>query len=110
MRTREIISAAKKLGTEAGVNAASWVELNAGEAVIIVRIFAGVDPAVYNALRYPNLSGEYADDLTPQSLAEDIGIEYDDDRLDDACSAWEDASSTAFERELSRRCREYLKA
>ncbi len=108
MRTREIIRASRKLGQEAGHAAATWAEINESNAARILQGFEDCDPKVLDAFAWPDLSGEWADSPTPQSLAEEIGIDPEDDRLDSACDAWEESSSRAFENEITRRCRLYL--
>ena len=108
MRTREVIREAKKLGADAGTSAATWAEIDESNAARILKGFEDCDPAILDSFYWPNLSGEWADSPTPQSLAEEIGIDPEDDRLDSACDAWEESSSRAFENEITRRCRLYL--
>ena len=112
MRTRDLKSAARHMGRDAGISAASWAEIDETNAAAILKGFEDGDPVVYDAFRFPNLSGEMADDPTPQTLADDLGIAEDDRRadwlIDEICGAWEEASSLAFEREVCRRCRVYL--
>lgn len=107
MRTREILRAARRDGRSAGENAASWVFDGNTSAETYARVLRGLedgDPETLNVLRVPNLSGEYADDPTPRSLAEDYGIE---DRADldadaradleaEVADAWETAATDAF--------------
>jgi len=58
------------------------------------------DPALYDSVQLPDLSGEYADGPTPRSLAEEYGIGEDNDPdniiLDDICSEWEEGVNTGF--------------
>ena len=112
MRTRDLKSAARRMGRDAGISAASWVEIDETNAATILMGFEDGDPVVYDAFRFPNLSGEYADDPTPQSLAEDLDLAEDDPRadwlIDEVCTAWETAASEAFEREICKRCRVYV--
>lgn len=108
MRTREIIREAKRLGRDAGEAAASWcIDGNTTDETKakILKGYEDGDPEVMDMFRLPDLSGEWADGPTPRSLAEDIGIEEDDERLDDACSAWEEAVSDGFWNELIRSCK-----
>lgn len=112
MRTRDVMRAARKAGREAGQAAASWAHDGNTQRSWYERTLKGIqdgDPAVLDQFNLPNLSGEYADDPTPQRLAEDIGIEPDDERLDDACAEWENESATAFWEALERECRQALK-
>lgn len=111
MRTRDILRQARKDGKRTGEAAASWVFDGNTPQETYQRVLKGLDdgdPAVYDSLRTPNLSGEYADDPTPRTLAEDYDIteERDPDGflLDKVCTAWEDAASQAFWREIERVC------
>lgn len=112
MRTREILRKARRDGRAAGLAAASWVFDGNTKDETYKRFLQGMrdgDPEVMDAVNTPNLSGEYADDPTPQSLAEDYDLDESNDpegwRLDEACSAWEEAASQAFWDELERVCR-----
>lgn len=116
MRTRDLKAAARKAGRRAGESAASWatdfgrmnVRDSQDTARRIIKGFADGDPEVLDSFRFPNLSGEYADDLTPQSLMEDLGLDQDDPRAewleDTLCSLWEDAACMSFEASIIRAC------
>ena len=115
MRTRDMIRAARKAGASAGKNAASWTQHDSNaDAAWYESTLRGLndgDPEVLDAFNVPNLSGEWANDPTPQTLADDYGIDADNDpdgwRLDAVCQAWEDAALLAFWSELERICRFY---
>ena len=120
MRTRDILRMAKRDGKRAGVNAAGWA-LAVGrmtqlqERETAERVLRGIedcDPAILDRFSVPNLSGEFAGDPTPRSLAEDYGIADDDPRaewlVDELSAAWENAASESFWREIARSCRESL--
>lgn len=109
MRTRDILRQARKDGRQAGLAAASWVFDGNTSKRTFERIANGIadgDPEVLDSLRGPNLSGEYADDPTPRSLAADYDLAEDDPRaewlIDDLATAWEDAASLAFWHEVER--------
>lgn len=109
MRTREILRKARHNGRNAGHAAASWCfDGNTTEATYrhFLKGLDDGDPAVLDAFNPPNLSGEWADSPTPRTLADDYNLDEDNDpdgwRLDEACTAWEDAASTAFWNELER--------
>ena len=111
MRTREIMRKARRDGRNAGKSAASWVFDGNTKDETYKRVLQGIkdgDPEILDAFRTPNLSGEYADDPTPQTLAEDYDLDSDNDpegwRLDEACTAWENAASDAFWAEVERVC------
>lgn len=83
---------AKYLGADAAMAAASWVELSESDATSIL---SDVDPQVMDRYREPNLSGEFADDPTPASIAHDVGANdgdiafYGIDLLSEIADAWE---------------------
>jgi len=117
MRTREILRKARRDGRDAGRNAASWCfDGNTTDATYryVLKGLEDGDPAVLDTYSAPNLSGEWADAPTPQSLAEDYDLDTTNDpdstRLDEACSVWEDAASEAFWKELERTARYYVEA
>lgn len=117
MRTRELKAAARAAGKAAGTNAGSWA-IDGNTSVDTCRriliAFDEGDPAILDSFRYPDLSGEFSGDPTPRSLMEDLGLSEDDPRFDwlesELCDEWENASSLAFEREVSWRCRVYVSA
>lgn len=108
MRRREMLSLARRDGKEAAENAASWcVDGNTSDAARgeILRGIRECDPAVLDRFSLPNLSGEYADAMTPAKLAE--LCEYDLDKrgpddFDEICDAWEAAVNDAFWPALER--------
>lgn len=122
MRTREMLARARRYGKDAGAAAADWATdfgrmtqtASRQTAERILRALADNDSAVLDSFRIPNLSGEYADDPTPATLAEDCGLDPDDSRAewltDELSSAWEEAAGKAFWRELERACRAELSA
>lgn len=117
--------AAEELGAEAGKNAADWWEQDAigGRATrserecaeLTLRGLDDGDPLVLDSLPCPNLSGEWAGDPTPRSLAEELGFNpdgYNDgpEILSDLCDAWQDAASDAVVSAVESHCRSYLEA
>ena len=105
----ELVTLATALGANAGRAAASWVTDGNTTPATYRRILQGIedgDPEVLDACRTPDLSGEYAGDPTPRTLADELGLEDgDDDWLDDCCTAYEVAASQSFWDELERVCR-----
>jgi hypothetical protein len=90
---------AAKLGTEAGEAAASWVFDGNSTQAAYLKILTGIiegDPLVLDSLAEPNLSGEWGDETTPGTLADELGLAEDDLAVDDACEAWEQAARDAF--------------
>jgi len=108
MHTQELIQQAKLNGASAGRAAASWVfdGNTAPETYIrILRMYDDDDPALYDMVREPDLSGEYADDPTPASLAKELGMDEDDERLNDMCTAWAEEAHISFWEDLIRTIR-----
>ena len=96
-----------ELGRKAGKNMASWVfDGNTDQETyrIVLDCIKAGDLAILDTI----LSGECADSPTSNSLADDLGIEQDDDRLDDLCSLWEDAAFQSFWDSIKRTCRYHL--
>jgi hypothetical protein len=97
------IAQARYLGHDAALTAATWVEMTEAEAESIL---TDVDPAVLDRFCEPNLSGEFADDPTPASLARDVGANdgdiafYGIDLLDAIATAWEEGRDEAWSRAL----------
>ena len=68
MRTRDLLAAARRMGRENAISAASWTwdgNTSRESAERIVRMFEAGDPVVYDLFAAPNLSGEYAGEPTP---------------------------------------------
>lgn len=111
MRTRDAIRAARRDGATAGHNAATWVFDGNTDDATYARVLRGLDegdPAVYDAYNAPDLSGQWAGGETPASLAHTYGIAEGDERMDDVCSAWEDAAADAFWAEVERAARAHV--
>ena len=99
------IEEARELGRVAGRNAGSWAADGNTSADHIRRMLQWIedgDPRADDCLpTYPNLSGEYADDPTPQSIARDIIGAHDDwyepiDGADALADAWEEGVAETF--------------
>lgn len=108
-----ILEAMRDSGRSVGHNMATWADIDERNAQKVIDLLDNCEAGDY--FQYPNLSGEWADEPTPQSLLEEIsaisGLGYDeipDWLTDEACEAWEVAASEAFEDELYRRARYYL--
>ena len=115
MRTRDILRAARRDGKTAGINAASWVFDGNTTDETYLAFLKGIDdgdPAILDSVTTPNLSGEWAGDPTPGSLADAYGLtpnnDPDGERLMAACYAWEAAASDAFWAEIERVARRHV--
>lgn len=88
-----LLARARYLGADAALAAASWVTMSESDARSILD---DVDPEVVDRYPEPNLSGEFADDPTPDSLAREItgtadgGWVYDVYMTDEIATAWEE--------------------
>lgn len=95
---------AYQLGVKAALAAASWiVDGNTKTEFIpaVLVMFDDGDPAVDDYLpRRPDLSGEFADAVTPQTLCAWIGCTSDESEA--VCGAWEDGVSDTFMDECER--------
>jgi hypothetical protein len=99
-------------GRRAGEAAASWVfDGNTDRETYerVLKAFDEGDPVVYDWFRSPDLSGEWADSPTPQTMADEWGMEPDDERLDDLCTLWEERATETFWDEIERECKRQLK-
>lgn len=109
------IEQARELGRQAGRDAGSWAADGNTPTEHIRKVLAMLDdgdPAAYDFLpRRPNLSGEYADDPTPHSIASGLlGNDQAPEDRDALADAWEDGVSETFEAECERTLRGLLPA
>lgn len=96
---------AREMGARAARAVASWTcDGNTTQEAIrsTLDMLDIGDPEVSDHLpRRPDLSGEFADDLTPVSLASDVlgvdGSHIDADDIEAIADAWEEGCSDAFE-------------
>jgi len=110
----QAIAKAEKLGKEHGESAAQWAiqyswggrvsspqEREAAKA-FLDGAEAG-DPTILDSYNPPNLSGEWADSMTPQRLIEavyDGGEELREGEVDVICEAYETEAANGFWKEL----------
>jgi hypothetical protein len=97
-------------GVEVGENAAEWyaqdsfggrVTRGAKESARkVLKMLEDGDPEIYDSVRLPDLSGEWAGDPTPQTLAENAGLDEENDPegfiTDELCDEWEEGVSEGF--------------
>jgi len=116
------IITARNLGKEAGANCAEWVAMdsfggrctrdckkNARAVLDAIEDGSLLDSYDYNL---PNLSGEYADEMTPAKLLEYVMWKTDAERgehtdeveeaLDDICNEWEVGVIEGYEWQLAQ--------
>lgn len=118
-----LIGAARDIGADHGKNAAAFAEqcliggrvTDGSELETAARIIRGLDdgdPAVYDELPEPDLSGQWADGYLPRDLAGDVGLDMDaaaaDEILQDLCDAYCEAFRDAAEAETYRYCKALL--
>ena len=102
-----------KMGLGAGRDSGSWVldgnSTQADAQAILDGIETG-DPEVMDLMPSP-LSGEWADDPTPHTLAADLGLEAEDGETDaalsEACDAYEAGFSQGFWEVVERTAKVY---
>lgn len=101
------LARAARLGRERGTSAAGWAfDGNTSDEnyrTFLTMIDDG-DPALGDVYTPPAwLSGEWADDPTPDTLGAEIGLDRPDpDYLDEIATAYEDAADAAYWAELER--------
>ena len=99
-----LTSMAQRDGRTAGHALATWAEIGESNA----QALRDAIDSCSDSLPRPNLSGEWAGDPTPATVAHDLGIEPDDNRLDALCDAWQESADRAYQREIDRRIAYYL--
>lgn len=118
---------ARNMGKEVGANFAHWVAQdtfggrvtrNHKEAARAVLESIESCDYIHMDVRLPNLSGEYADEMTPTKLLEDVLWHTDAERgehtdeveeaLDDICTEWEDGVRMGYEWQLSQLAKSVL--
>lgn len=107
MTTTQHLDAARDLGREAARSAAAWVadgNTDPGHVRFMLKGMEDGDPRVWDALPpMPDLSGQYADDPTPISVAREVlglGLdapEIDGEVIDAIADAWEEGVDEVFE-------------
>lgn len=108
---QEAIRRAEKIGKRHGENAAeyvaqyAWGGRHTGDSEAAAREFLRMaeegDPVLFDMYRAPDLSGEFADTMTPGQLMfdcfdRDEDIELFADSEDDVCTAYECEASNGF--------------
>lgn len=103
---------AAALGRDAGLASASWVFDGNTDESTYRAVLAGIedgDPMVLDSFNWPNLSGEWVGDPTPQSLMSELGADgLTPEEEDDLCRIWEESASDAFIGEVERTARYML--
>lgn len=101
-RIAELTAEAKRLGADRALTMASWLPPMGENSAR--SILDDVDPEIMDSVTWPSLSGEMADDPTPDGLYDNLGMTDDevealrrDQMLTDIiCGAWEDEASEVF--------------
>ena len=99
---------ALQLGQDAGIAAASWCfdgNSDPAERGRVLAMLRDGDPMAFDYLpSMPNLSGGWADDPTPLSLARDITGDDDPspELIDTLADTWESGVALTFESECER--------
>lgn len=115
--TDELIEAVREAGIRAARNAATWIADGTTPTDSIRGMLQGIDecdPVTMDALDAlrPNLSGEWADDLTPVGLAVDIldmdGCDIPHDDIDTIADAWTQGVDDTFVEACETKLRKQL--
>ena len=108
------VAEAEKLGKAHGINAAEWAiqdswggRVSSPQDYQAAKAFldgaeAG-DPAIMDRFNPPNLSGEWADSMTPAKLIEEVTdgeIMLTEEEADAVCQAYETEAANGFWQEL----------
>jgi len=104
-----LVQRAREAGRAHGKAAASWYfDGNTPQetyALVLKGIEEG-DPAVLETFPSDPLSGEWADDPTPQTVWADLGMTGDEDEADDVIEAYEEGFYEASADEIERVARD----
>lgn len=103
----KLLDEARALGAEHGRNAGTWAadgNTRPEDAAGVLAMIRAGDPLAENCLpRRPDLSGQFADDMTPQRLLDLLGVENGDaDDTAALCEAYEDGVLETFEPSCER--------
>jgi hypothetical protein len=113
---KQLREMADELGREAGNAAASWYydrcdQLTREDYIKVLRGIRDCDPLIMDTFVSGSLSGEYADDMTPKRLYEDL--EMGDNAIelvgDEICDAYETAFNRAYQDSVERETMERLR-
>lgn len=106
--------AAYELGKDHAEAAATWIadgNTDAEHCRAVLRLMEDGDPLAEQYMpQRPDLSGVWADSLTPRGLAYEIGEDPDDlgDQLEGLCEEYEEAVSEHFEMACERELRKHV--
>lgn len=89
-----MLAQARWLGADAALTATSWLVMSVSDAKAIL---SDIDPEVVDRYPEPNLSGEFADDLTPELLAIEVGLTHDRSTIAPEGEELREAIATAWE-------------
>jgi hypothetical protein len=117
----ECLIVARNLGIQAGAGCAEWVAQDTfggrctrdhkEKARAVLESIESCD-YTHMDVRLPNLSGEYADEMTPTKLLENVlwqtdahrgmHVEEIEEALDDLCTEWEQGVGEGYEWQLAQ--------
>lgn len=102
-----LTDAAYAAGVAHGTAAATWYfprEARDDLYWIVLRGIRDGDPRVLDTFPGNPLSGEWADEPTPGTLADRLHLDADDDLMPTICGFYEDGYGVAFSMEVERQC------
>ena len=100
-----LIAQASEAGAEHGRAAASWYFDGSTDRATYAAVLRGIeegDPAVLDTFPHSPLSGEWADDPTPATVLDELGVDESDDAASDYLDAYELGFTEAVEFEIAR--------
>jgi hypothetical protein len=115
MRYRHLLRLAEQEGASNGAEMAAWYfDRTEPERSDYLKVLKGIregDPEIMDTFPSGHLSGEFADDMTPKRLYEELGaserqIESGGDEL---CTAYEQAFDRAYSDTVEQNCREMIR-
>lgn len=99
----QTLESIRDAGRDHGKGAASWYFDGNTSQETYEAVLRGIDdgdPVILDTLPHSPLSGEWADDPTPTTLARDFELAEED--VDEACEAYEDGFYEAVHAEIER--------
>ena len=120
MRYKDLLKQAESLGRESGNNAADWywdrTDPDLDDFRAVLKGIRDGDPLILDTFIPGSLSGEHADDMTPNRLYEELGVSEaqlrsweESSELDELCEAWGYGFNSAYTDAVESSCLEGLR-
>lgn len=115
-RLRVVLEEARKLGGQHGSAAAGWYfddcrDLQREDYLKVIKGIQDGDPAILDTFVSADLSGQYADGMTPKRLFEEVGANkwQSENAGDEICETYEQAFNDVYAACVEQNCRELLR-